>query len=297
MEQQEEKKFGPVWFIPGLNRGKYPYCHSVYVEGAGVLIDPACNRERLKELRAGPGVKEVWLSHWHEDHIMYLDLFDDLPLKVMKLDAPPLADADVFMDWYGMHDPKEREAWRAALKTQFNFKPRVPAETFKGSMSLELDGVTVDVIHSPGHTPGHLAFFFREPAVLFMGDYDLGKFGPWYGDVGSSIDDTIASVEALRALPARVWITGHEYGLFESDPADHFDRYLAIIDERESKLIDYLCEPRTIEDIIGQWIIYRKPREPKQFFEFGERALMSKHVKRLVGKGEVERRGDRYVKV
>ena len=37
----EWQQFGPVWFIPGENHGKYPFCHSVYVEGAGVLIDPA----------------------------------------------------------------------------------------------------------------------------------------------------------------------------------------------------------------------------------------------------------------
>jgi len=38
----EEKKFSPIRFIPGINQGKYPYCHSVYIEGAKILIDPAC---------------------------------------------------------------------------------------------------------------------------------------------------------------------------------------------------------------------------------------------------------------
>ena len=42
-----ETAFGPVRFIPGPNRGKYPHCHSVYVEGDQILIDPAADRERL----------------------------------------------------------------------------------------------------------------------------------------------------------------------------------------------------------------------------------------------------------
>ena len=36
-----EKHFGPIWFIPGENKGKYPFCHSIYIEGPGILIDPA----------------------------------------------------------------------------------------------------------------------------------------------------------------------------------------------------------------------------------------------------------------
>jgi hypothetical protein len=42
-----ERLFGPICFIPGKNKGKYPYCHSLFIEGAGILIDPASDRERL----------------------------------------------------------------------------------------------------------------------------------------------------------------------------------------------------------------------------------------------------------
>jgi hypothetical protein len=34
----EGQQFGPVWFIPGENRSKYPFCHSVFIEGARVLM-------------------------------------------------------------------------------------------------------------------------------------------------------------------------------------------------------------------------------------------------------------------
>jgi len=95
----EEKHFGPVWFIPGENKGKYPYCHSVYIEGEGILIDPASDRHRLEELRAQEGVRTVWLSHWHEDHFMHMDLFDDLPLWISREDAPPLSDLDVLLEF------------------------------------------------------------------------------------------------------------------------------------------------------------------------------------------------------
>jgi len=293
---REEKHFGPVWFIPGENSGRYPFCHSVYVEGAGLLIDPASHRERLMQLRADPGVKSVWLSHWHEDHLMHLDLFEDVPLWISAADAPPISDLDIFMDAYGMDQADEREYWREILTTSFHFRPRRPTGFLAEGTERSEGGLTIEVLSTPGHTPGHSAFFFKEQRVLFMGDYDLTKFGPWYGDVGSSIEETMASVRRLREIPAKGWITGHETGLFEADPGELWDRYLAVISVREEKLLDLLKTPRTLDDVVGAWVIYGKPREPKAFFEFGERVHMKKHLEKLMREGIVRREGDRYVR-
>ena len=48
----EDRTFGPIRFLAGENRGRYPFCHSLYIEGAGILIDPSSSRERLLRLRA-----------------------------------------------------------------------------------------------------------------------------------------------------------------------------------------------------------------------------------------------------
>jgi hypothetical protein len=101
----------------------------------------------------------------------------------------------------------------------------------------------------------------------------------------------------LRHIPAEVWFTSHETGVFEQEPGRVWDKYLGVIAERESKLMDLLEEPRTMEDIIEAWIIYGKPREPKIFYELGERGHMKKHLERLVGQGVVAVEGDRYSRV
>ena len=156
--------------------------------------------------------------------------------------------------------------------------------------------VTVEVISTPGHTPGHLAFFFREPGVLFMGDYDLAKFGPFYGDVYASIEETIDSVNLLRKIPAKVFLTSHETGVFMGDPGKLWDDYLNIIYKRERRLIEFLIKPRTIEEIVGTWIVYGREREPKAFFKFAEQALMKKHLERLIRLGRVVREKDQYIR-
>jgi len=296
MEDPQEHHFGPVWFIPGKNRGKYPFCHSLYIEGAGILIDPASDRERLLQLRHDQGVKMIWLSHAHEDHFMHLDLFDDLPLWISEKDASSLSSLEMFLDAYGIDNHDYRDYWRQILEDEFHFKSRKPAQFLRGGQILELGTVTVEVISTPGHTPGHLAFFFREPGVLFMGDYDLTQFGSFYGDVHASIEQTVHSVNHLKKIPAKIFLTSHETGVFMEDPGRLWDDYLKVISDREDRLLEFLNEPRTMEEIVEAWIIYGRPREPKAFFELGERALINKHLERLIRLGKVFREGDRYIK-
>jgi hydroxyacylglutathione hydrolase len=291
-----EKCFGPVRFIPGKNSGKYPYCHSVYVEGAGILIDPASDRERLIRLKQESGVRAVWLTHWHEDHIMDLDLFDDVALWVSQKDAKPLADLEIFLDWYGM-EGEFRESFRQLMIEKFHFIPRHPDRFLCGGETIEVDGLSVDVIATPGHTPGHLAFYFRQPRVLLLGDYDLTKFGPWYGDCHSDIDDVIASVAHLRQIPAHTWMACHETGLFEEPPGVLWDQYLEVIHKREEKLLALLDTPKTISEIIDAGIVYRRPGTTEPFFVFGEKAIMEKHLEKTIKDGSVKKDGNRFIKV
>lgn len=288
----EEKHFGPIWFLPGSQGGRYPYCVSVYVEGPGILIDPASDRNRLQELRRHPGVKEIWLTHWHEDHIMHLDLFEDLPLVLHERDVPPLTDMEVLLDWYGMETQEIRDLWRRLMIEQFHFRPRQPSWTFQGGEVFGWGSLTVEILHTPGHTPGHTAFFFREAGVLFTGDYDLSRFGPYYGDRDSSIEETVASVRRLREIPARVWITGHKPALFEEDPAEAWDRYLEVVRQREERLLAFLQEPRTLQEIISQWIVYQKPQDP----DFTERVMIGKHLEKLLREQRIHREGEYYYK-
>jgi hydroxyacylglutathione hydrolase len=291
----EEQRLGPVRFIPGENRGRYPYCNSLYVEGAGILIDPASDRERLIRLRSEHDVKMVWLSHWHEDHFMHLDLFDDLPLWVSPLDAPPLADLSTFLTWYGF-SKEEMLFWRSIMQDQFHYRPRKPTRHLIGGETITLGRIPVDVIATPGHTPGHLAFFFREASLLFTGDYDLTRFGPWYGDLYSSIDQTRASIDLLRKIPAGIVMTGHETGLFYQPLNGLWESYGGIIAEREGKLLKVLEKPKTLVAIIDARIIYGKPREPKEFFDFGERVHMKKHLEDLLKRGIIVEENGLYRK-
>jgi hydroxyacylglutathione hydrolase len=282
-----EMRFGPIVFISGTNSGRYPYCNSLFVDAnQKVLIDPGSDRERLGQLRENGRVDSVWLSHGHEDHFKDLDLFGDCELWAPEADARSLQDLDFFLDIYGMVS-RERQLYREAMIRDFHFRPRTADRLFREEEVIDLGGVTVEVIPTPGHTPGHCSFYFHEPRLLFLGDYDLTPFGPWYGDVKSDLEATIASINRLRSIPARIWVSSHETGILESEPGELWDRYLRTIDEREARLLDVLKTPRTMLEIVDSHILYGKKREPQEFYNIGERGHMGKHLERLVKQGIV----------
>jgi glyoxylase-like metal-dependent hydrolase (beta-lactamase superfamily II) len=290
-------RFGPVHFIAGGNRGRYPASNSVYVEAANILIDAGADAARYRQLLDGPGVREVWLSHWHEDHLTHLDLFAGSPLRIMAEDAAAMSGVEPFLDSYGIVREDFRDYWRRVLPREFNFKPRRATHFFTPGEIIDLGSCSVEIIGAPGHTPGHTAFYFREPRVMFLADYDLTRFGPWYGDRDSSIELTLTSLEKLAHYPAEVWLTSHEEGVFLGDAREAFAAYRAVIDAREARLLDLLAQPRTLDEITSACLVYRKPREPKAFYEWGEGAIMGKHLTRLLRAGKIKEEAGRFWRV
>lgn len=294
----QDRQFGRIRFVHGENGGKYPYNHSLYMQGDNlrVVLDPASSLAKLTRLKK-EGVNQVWLSHWHEDHIHYMNLFERATVWISKRDFPPLTDLNIFMNWYGLLGREQRGYWEKIMLEEFDFQPRRTACFIEDDQLIDLGGLTVQVVATPGHTPGHLSFYFPEEELLFLGDYDLTSFGPWYGDVASSIEDTIQSIHRLKKIPARRFVVAHNTGVYEENPGPLWDLYESVIYERELKLLAALEKPKTLEEICACWIIYGKPRQPKEFFEFNEKVMIGKHLEYALQKGQIVQEGGRYAKV
>ena len=292
-------QLGKVRFIRGDNGGKYPFNHSVYLEGGDcrVVIDPSCGLQKLSDLKEQDGVDQVWLSHWHEDHIGFLNLFEGCPLRISGRDFPPLTDMEIFLDWYNIKDEQLRELWETIVLNNFNYRPQKDALFFQDEETIDLGSLKVQIIATPGHTPGHLSFFIPDEEILFLGDYDLTTFGPWYGDLYSSIEQTIQSIRRLKSISARRWIASHNTGLFEENPGKLWDDYENVIYQREEKILNFLKEPKSLDEIAGAWLIYGRPREPREFFESNERALVGKHIEYLERIGRIAIDEGKYVRL
>jgi glyoxylase-like metal-dependent hydrolase (beta-lactamase superfamily II) len=293
----KDRQLGRIRFVSGDNKGRYPFSHALYIRGekTRIVLDPACSLDKLTRLRDDEGVDAVLLSHWHEDHIRYLNLFAGCPLWISERDFPPLTDLDILLDWYSMGGESQRAYWKKAMLEEFNYQPRRQAHFIEDGQSIDLGSIVVQAIATPGHTPGHLSFFFPQEEILFLGDYDLTTFGPWYGDAQSSIEETIKSIRRLKTITARTWITSHNTGLFEENPGKLWEDYENIIFQRNEKIRAFLRKPRTMEMITAAWLVYGKPREPKEFFEFNERIMVGKHLEYLLQRGGIILDTNHYV--
>lgn len=289
---------GRIRFIRG---GKYPQSNSVMIDDdLRVVIDPACDEAKLGAVQSQRPVDVVINSHGHEDHLLYNHLFTGAKLWVHALDAGVYRDVHAFLDQFfapGGMDEKTITGWVEFMTDVVKFQPREPDRLLEDEEILDFGETRVRVLHTPGHTPGHLSFHFLNENVLFLADLDLVKFGPYYGDKASSIDDTIASLERLAKIDADVYLVSHgREGILDGDPA-HIERYLGVIYRREEQLLDLLATgPGTIEEITEHGIIYggHKLASGAWDLSISEMAMMIKHVERLERLGRVAKEEGRY---
>jgi glyoxylase-like metal-dependent hydrolase (beta-lactamase superfamily II) len=94
---------------------------------------------------------------------------------------------------------------------------------------VDLGDRTFVVLHLPGHSPGSIALWDEVSGVLFSGDtvYDGGLLDSL---PGSDIEQYCASMERLRALPARVVHGGHEPSFGGQRLLELIDDYLRVAD-------------------------------------------------------------------
>lgn len=129
--------------------------------GNAVVIDPGYDGEEILEeaKKLGVEIEAIWLTHAHFDHIGGAGA-----VASGLTPEPPVA----------LH-PEDMWLWEmqggAPLfgLTGVDAGPR-PTILLEHGMILSLGEVQFEVLHAPGHTPGHVMFYCKEVAALFCGD-------------------------------------------------------------------------------------------------------------------------------
>jgi len=284
-----DRAIGCVTVLGGERGGKYPHGHSLLVRGgdATAIIDPSL---ALLERATLPAADLVLNSHCHEDHIAGNHLFPRASWHMPDEDVLGIQSLDGLMRIYGLA-PDADAAFRVTVVDKFHYGPRQDVDALRDGQVLELGGgVRVRVIHAPGHTRGHSLFHVEPADVLYLADIDLTSFGPYYGDAWSSLADFERTLTRVRELPAAHYATFHHIGVLDGRVAflERFDRFVAVIADREQRLLAYLQEPRTLAEIVKHRFVYRPGPATSVFTDDVERRSMSQHLDRLLEAGRVE---------
>jgi glyoxylase-like metal-dependent hydrolase (beta-lactamase superfamily II) len=137
-------------------------CFIVREQGAsrGVIVDPGDEPEKLLGALEGLGVEQleaILITHTHFDHIgavAPVARATGAPVYCPELETRVLANIMDFVPFEGFGPFESYEA----------------DHTVKGGDRLELAGLTIDVLSTPGHSPGHVTYAIPGDAAVFSGD-------------------------------------------------------------------------------------------------------------------------------
>jgi hydroxyacylglutathione hydrolase len=165
----------------------------------GVVIDPGDEGERILEAIEDSRLKitQVLLTHAHFDHMGAAD-------EVVKATGAPLA----------LH-PEDLPLLNAAGGAMFFGLPSPPVPEVSirlaAEQEIKVGELTLRVLHTPGHTPGHVTFYEPNEGAIFDGDVLFAQ-GIGRSDLpGGSHETLMHSIqERLMSLPdATVVYSGH----------------------------------------------------------------------------------------
>src|SRR5512140_3190197 len=223
-----------IWVVEGGKNGRYPYAHSLYIaDGGGILVDAGSDPAEIERLRTSSGIAAVVMTHYHEDHFTYLSRLPATPVWSSAADAPALESLETLLAGYGVLGNEWDGFYRKLFAEKFPFTPRKVARKIADGEELRFGKTRAVAVVAPGHTPGHLCLHFPDDRILFLGDYDLTEFGPWYGDAPCGIDAFRRSADRLAGIAADRYLVSHEGPVHRAPIGGKMNAYLSVIGQRD----------------------------------------------------------------
>ncbi len=162
--------------------------------GQAAIVDPGGDLERVLAAlaRLGATLEKIFLTHGHIDHC-------GGSAELRRRTGAPIEGPQ-----------KEDRFWIARVPESAALIGLESAESFEPDRWLE-DGdrvgfgsVTLEVLHCPGHTPGHVVFFHAPGRLAIVGDVLFA------GSIGRSDFPRGDHATLIRSITARLWPLGDD---------------------------------------------------------------------------------------
>lgn len=158
-------------------------CYVLWLDGRNdcLVIDPGAEAERIRTACGGRHIAAILLTHGHFDHIGAVGALmeEGTMLAVHRLDASLLS------------DPQANVSWMLGRSVT----APTPTRLLEEGDAVEIAGMTLQVLHTPGHTSGGVCYKLGEN--LFTGDT---MFERGYGRTDLPGGDEAALIRSLKRL-------------------------------------------------------------------------------------------------
>lgn len=158
------------------------------------FVDPGGDVSKLIEAadKLGVNIVKIFLTHGHLDHAGgAADLKE-------KFDLPIIGPHEDDLFWLDGIEEQAAQYGMAGLRCC------APDEWLNDGDTVTLGNLTLDVIHCPGHTPGHVVFYEKNTKVAFVGDV-LFK-----GSIGRTDFPKGNYNDLVGAITGKLWPLGNE---------------------------------------------------------------------------------------
>jgi glyoxylase-like metal-dependent hydrolase (beta-lactamase superfamily II) len=190
-----------------LDGGEWDVDNNVWLVGDDaevLIIDAPHDATAIADAIAGRSVTAIVLTHGHNDHVNA---------------AVGLARLTGAETWF---PPADRMLWDSENDTP-------PDRDLDDGTTFEVAGVTLQAVHTPGHSPGSTCLVSEDLGVVFSGD-TLFNGGP--GATGRSYSDFPTIIESIRdrlltLSDDTVVHTGHGDDTTIGDEKPHLDEWVA----------------------------------------------------------------------
>ena len=160
-----------------------------------VLIDPGGDADVLMAAIKELGVKLVgmWLTHGHLDHAGGAKQIRD------ELDVPVIGPHKDDQFWLDLIEESWAKYGHAGMGQ--NVKPD---RYLKEGETLKLGDIEFGVVHTPGHTPGHVVIYNTDMKLAFVGDV------LFRGSIGRTDFPKGNTAQLIDSIKSKLWPLGND---------------------------------------------------------------------------------------
>ncbi len=275
-----------------------PYPPNVFLikeGGEAALIDSGFSDDesyntRLKFLEAHSSakIKYIVLTHHHYDHSSGAHRLRDATgaqIVVHKDEESLLLDST--SETGDMEIPEDqKEAREQAKKWREEAAKAIPDIRVEDGHVLQVGALHLKLVHTPGHTAGHLCILIPEEKLLFSGDNVLGVgtaaiSPPPHGDMAQYV----ASLKKMQALEAELLAPGH--GPLVKEPHRKIQELIDHRQQREDQILRLMADGR---DNVKSLVKAIYPELDKRLLLMATGQVLS-HLHKLQSEGKLRLEG------
>ncbi len=313
--QNDLSRFDGKFLAPGIilirpSIRKYLTTNSLlFVDETNLLIDAGFqhNSGQLQTLKKTIEPDIVLFSHYHLDHVFGSHIFTESRKIIHSSEMKPFSSLESFLDFCYFNTPISKEnleIWNErlhfflSLENLSNWQGLAldKVESFESTDTLDLGKFQLQILHLPGHSPGHCGIFEPINKILFIGDLDISRaLFAWYGwknaDLSQFRHSVLVVKEFIEENDVSIIVPSHSKPVSKEEGLLRLNKLYNVFDFRKNQILDFIAKNKdgtTFTELTKQSFIYQgKKSDPPFIWELFEKIHIEKHVEELVNKGEV----------